>query len=155
MSDFFDMFVNTPYVPPARKKAEPKAATKKRRGRPEDMLQKSIVGYLRRSLPNEAWFCAVPNGAVLRGNDRQRMLQMEKLKATGLRPGAPDLFVFWAGRAFGLEVKAGSKQADTQKQVEQQLNAAGVPYNIVQSIDDVERFLRSHGLPLRASVVTS
>ena len=30
MSDFVDMFVNTPYVPPARKKTAPKAARKKR-----------------------------------------------------------------------------------------------------------------------------
>lgn len=155
MSDFVDMFLNTPYVPPARKPAAPKTPRKKRNAHPEDDLQKAIVKFLRASLPRPSWYCSVPNGAVLKGTKHQRMMQMERLKAAGLRNGAPDLLVFWNGRAFGIEVKAGSSQAESQKEAQRDLEAAGIPYTIAKSIFDVELFLRKHGVPLRASVVTS
>lgn len=39
-------------------------------------------------------FCAVPNGAVLRGDNLSRAKQVARLRAEGLRSGAPDLLVF-------------------------------------------------------------
>lgn len=43
-------------------------------------------------VPEMALF-AIPNGAVLAGDAKHRAIQMSRLKATGLRPGVPDLML--------------------------------------------------------------
>ncbi len=42
---------------------------------------------------DERLLMAIPNGAHLAGDGRMRAIQMTKLKATGLRPSAPDLLL--------------------------------------------------------------
>ena len=107
--------------------------------RPEDVLQKVVCQYLDRALPAEAWYCAIPNGAVLAGNPRQRGMQMNKLKATGLKVGAPDLMIFHDGCFYAIELKAGDgKQNANQIAVAERIRTAGGEYYVCRSLEDVE-----------------
>jgi len=117
--------------------------------RPEDILQKAVCDYLDRCLPSACYWCAIPNGAVLAGGKKERGMQMNKLKATGLKPGAPDLFVIYNGRFIGIELKSSSGRTnDNQKRASDQITVAGGLYSICRSVDEVESFLRMVGLPM-------
>lgn len=54
--------------------------------------QSLFVSYVCAAYPS-VLFHSIPNGANLAGNQRQRGMQMNYLKAEGLRPGCPDLFM--------------------------------------------------------------
>jgi len=120
--------------------------------RPEDHLQASICQFLDRALPTDAWYCSVPNGSVLAGTPAKRAMQMNKLKRTGLKVGAPDLFVLFMGQFLALEVKSPKGVvSDNQKITATDIRLAGGAYTIVRSVDDVEDELLAFGIPLRAS----
>ena len=78
---------------------------------------------------------AVPNGSVLAGDARQRAMQMNKLKATGLRLGFPDLLLlipFWSKFAAGLAIemkRIGEKARPEQLAYHELLRAQG--YRVV------------------------
>jgi hypothetical protein len=121
--------------------------------RPEDALQSSIVAFLERALPSCSYFASIPNGAHLAGDPKRRARAMATLKATGLRPGAPDLFVVHEGRFLGLEVKTEKgRLQDSQRSAADDITGAGGAYSVVRSIDDVCAVLSAWGVPLRASV---
>lgn len=122
--------------------------------RPEDAIQKSIVEYLARALPADSYVFAIPNGTVLAGDRVARAIQARKLKATGMSPGAPDIGVIVRGQFIGLEVKSDSGRLQPcQKAASDQIFAAGGLYSVVRSQGDAERYLRSCGVQLRASVI--
>ena len=55
-------------------------------------------------------YFAVPNGTQMAGNPGQRAIQTNKLKRTGLRPGAPDLVLVRDGEfPIALEMKRDDK----------------------------------------------
>lgn len=63
----------------------------------ESQEQKAVISWWATAhqlyrLPEFALF-AIANGAVLAGNAQRRAIQMNNLKATGLRVGVPDLFL--------------------------------------------------------------
>jgi hypothetical protein len=120
----------------------------------EDAAQASIVQYLKLALPPGCIFHSIPNGAVLAGTPKKRAHQMAKLKATGLRPGAADLLVLWNGRAIYMEVKYGDGRIQTnQIQFSDDACAAGGFWACVRSIDDVQEFLTSLGIPLKVKAI--
>lgn len=122
--------------------------------RPEDIIQKNICSFLDKALPKDAWYFSCPNGSVLAGNPKQRGMQMNKLKATGLKPGAPDLFVLVRGVLFGFEVKTDTgRLAASQKDVCDKIISAGGIWALVRSIGDVERCLVDNGVTLHATVL--
>ena len=57
---------------------------------------------------------AIPNGAHLAGDDKSRAIQMVKLKATGLRVGAPDLLLAMPRRMLCPWVDGSRQQVETQ-----------------------------------------
>lgn len=121
--------------------------------RDEDQIQKDICQFLDKALPSDSYYFAVPNGSVLAGNPRQRGMQMNKLKATGLKPGCPDLFVIVRRIIFALEVKTGAgRLAETQKDACDRIIAAGGIWAVVRSVEDVERILTDAGITLHATV---
>jgi len=122
--------------------------------RPEDILQKSVCGHLDVALPSSAWYCSIPNGSVLAGDPQQRGRQMNKLKSTGLKVGAPDLVICWSGRFIGIELKAGKGAlSDNQKDVSDKITLAGGFWSCCRSLADVEAFLMMLGVPLRARLL--
>jgi hypothetical protein len=147
MNDFVTEFLSTPYREPPKVAPKPKG-----KRRPEDVLQEGVATYLKRALPRTAWFCAIPNGAVLKGDSKQRSIQMARLKATGLKVGAPDLMVFYNSRALAIELKVDGALSDSQQRVQVDLEACGVPYTVARTIDNVQDFLAAQGVPLLARV---
>lgn len=122
--------------------------------RPEDLLQKSVCEHLDVALPSSAWYCSVPNGSVLAGDPQQRGRQMNKLKATGLKVGAPDLVICWNGRFIGIELKVGKGAlSDNQWKVSDRITLAGGLWSVCRSLGDVEAFLDMIGVPLRARLL--
>jgi hypothetical protein len=88
-----------------------------------------------------------PNGAVLAGGPRERAIQMNTLKASGLCVGFPDLIVFGKpGRVGFIEVKLeGEKQADSQVAVQSWLEEFGQFYAVCRSLADVDETLGKWG----------
>lgn len=70
---------------------------KRKRGNEESEIQKACIRWWASAcngfgVPEELLF-SIPNGAVLAGGARERAIQANILKAEGMRPGVPDLFL--------------------------------------------------------------
>jgi hypothetical protein len=112
--------------------------------RPEEQLQRAVVDllqvYANRGL---LAFCHVPNG------ERRDRATAGRLKAMGTTPGVPDLLI-WAdgGRCFGIELKAGAgKLSPAQTVWHATVSGLGHRVYVCRSVDDVERVLRTEGVP--------
>lgn len=118
--------------------------------RAEEQVQKSIVRYLAHALPTDAFLFATTNQRGTR-----KRFEMGILKAMGARAGVPDLCLIHHGRFIGLEVKAPKtgRMSERQADAAEEIVSAGGLYSVVRSVEDVERFLRSIGVPLRATVL--
>ncbi len=112
--------------------------------RPETRLQRSLrTMFATRGFRT----VAVPNGATLRGDAKERAIQMANLKRDGLCVGFPDLIVFGSqGRIGFVEVKCeGEKLRDTQIEVQGWLSELGHKHAVCRSIDDVDETLGNWG----------
>ncbi len=122
--------------------------------RPEDALQQQVCSYLEHALPRASYWCAIPNGAVLAGDKASRGRQMNRLKRTGLKPGAPDLIIIHDGRLLAIELKAGTgKLSEAQATTSDAIVASGGAYTVARSVDEVEAFLTSLDVPLRTRLM--
>lgn len=112
--------------------------------RPETALQRQIKAHLE---AKGLRIVASANGAQLAGNPKQRAMQMNSLKASGLCVGFPDITVYGQGNRIGhIEVKLeGEKQSDKQVEVEGWLRAWGHKYAVCRSITDVDETLAEWG----------
>lgn len=115
--------------------------------RQEDIIQAAIMHYLSRALPRESYYAAIPNGF------NKTPAGAVIAKATGLRAGAPDLFIVNQGRFFGIEVKTDKgRLTPEQEGAGNQINQAGGHWCVARSVEDVERFLTLWGVTLRARI---
>lgn len=107
----------------------------------EGCIQADVVKYLQ----SQKVFChSVPNEAA----GRSAVMQMQ-LISMGLRPGVADLVIWWptpVGIRLGyLELKnEKGQQSDAQLKFEKRCCEAHVSYDVVRSVDDVERLLRQY-----------
>lgn len=110
----------------------------------ETALQRQIKAELER---RGFRVVASANGAVLAGTPKQRAMQMNSLKASGLCVGFPDLTVYGGGRRIGhIEVKLeGEKQSETQVQCQGWLEAMGHSYAVCRSLLDLDETLEKWG----------
>ena len=117
--------------------------------RPEEQIQKAIVRFLGHALPLDAFVFAVPNQRGTR-----KKFEMGILKSLGVRAGVPDLIILYRQKFIGLEVKApGNSLSPEQKVARDAIVRAGGIYELVRSVEEVERFLRKWELPIRATVL--
>ena len=112
--------------------------------RPETRLQRDLRHYL--SLKGYRTV-AVPNGAVLRGDAKDRAIQMASLKRDGLTPGFADLLVYGKGGLMGhIEVKLeGTYQTASQVECQRWLGEFGQLYAVCRSVADVDETLEKWG----------
>jgi hypothetical protein len=125
----------------------------RRRARPEQALHLAAAQFLRLALrPPTIWF------AIDHGAGRMTPAAAGLLKARGGRKGVPDLLVLHPapqGRTvvIGLELKAGKgRPSAAQVAVAVEFALADAAYELCWSLDDVERALRTNGIPLHATV---
>ena len=78
-----------------------------------------------------------------------------RLKACGLKPGFPDIFVWRSdGRSVGLELKkVGKKPTEAQLLMHDRLSAVGVPVYVCQDVNEVITALRAFKVPLRKMAI--
>jgi hypothetical protein len=87
----------------------------------EHELQSSLIEWARLNIgryPPLEWLHAIPNGAQYGADRRMAIIQAMKLKAEGLLPGVPDLFLPFAARGyfgFYLELKAPGKLSQVRE----------------------------------------
>lgn len=112
--------------------------------RPETRLQREMRKYL--ALKGYRTV-AVPNGATLRGDAKDRAIQMANLKRDGLTPGFPDLIVFGKGGRVGfIEIKCeGNYQTASQKECERWLTEFGQPVAVCRSLADIDETINRWG----------
>ena len=112
--------------------------------RPETALQRQIKAHLE---AKGYRIVASANGAQLAGTPKQRAMQMNSLKSSGLCVGFPDITVYGGGRRIGhIEVKLeGEYQSPTQIACEGWLKDMGHDYAICRSLPDVDETLERWG----------
>lgn len=113
----------------------------------EDRIHTSIVRYMRSVLPHgwDVWH--IPN------NPRSAVAGA-RLKAMGMKAGAPDIMILgvvdeapWIGFA---EVKGPKgRLSSEQVKVHDRLKDKGIPVVVLRSIDDARDFIAANGLPSR------
>lgn len=115
--------------------------------RPEDALQRQLAAYLDLALPYDACWFAVPNGGA------RAKKEAAILAGLGVKAGAPDIVVFWSGRAFAIELKAPrGRVSEDQEAMHQALRRAGVAVTVARSLDEALRWLASWGVPLKGRI---
>lgn len=110
----------------------------------EDVLQTSIVAFLRLAAPTHFVF-AVPNGGF------RRKQEAVVLKRTGVVAGVPDLCLIGpCGTAHFFEVKTkDGVVTKAQREIKHLLMTMAVPCAVVRSIDDVKTALAYWKIPTR------
>jgi hypothetical protein len=92
----------------------------------------------------------VPNGAFLGNDPKARRRTMGGLLGDGLKPGAPDLAVYWNHGHALLEVKRPGcvkRLSDEQKRIHAELAEMGFTVGVVTSTEEAFQFLRERGAP--------
>jgi hypothetical protein len=115
----------------------------------ERQTQRSILAMLGRLFPT-VYVTHIPNGAHLAGGDTARFKQMGALKGDGLKPGFPDLAVYWNHGHALIEVKrpgCANRLSPDQKATHQILAECGYKPAVVTSAEEAYAFLVERGAP--------
>lgn len=115
----------------------------------ERQAQRSILAMMGRSFPR-VFVTHIPNGAHLAGGNEARFKQMGALKGDGLKPGFPDLAMYWNHGHCLIEVKrpgCAKQVSDAQKAVHQTLSECGYAPAVVTSATEAMAFLIERGAP--------
>lgn len=122
----------------------------RRMRRPEQDLQRTVVAFLRRFMPEPpegAFWFHVPNGG---GRSK---IEGAIFKAMGVKAGVPDLIFIWRGRTIAIELKGpDGRLTAIQKEVQSALTLAGAVVHEARSLEAVVEFLKVVGIPIRAEV---
>jgi len=111
-----------------------------KRKQPERQLQRAVFDYLKRAMPADSFFSAIPGG------DRQMT------RAPGYVSGLPDLIIIHNGAPIFIELKSATgRLSEAQKDVRDAIWRAGGFIYVARSIDDVQAILTERGISLRAS----
>lgn len=104
----------------------------------EAAVQQLVCNHLAlRARTNVVWF-AIPNGG-LRGSK----VEAARMKAQGVKAGAPDLMIFCDGRTFGLELKTvRGRLSGAQSAMLAKLEAAGVTVGCAYGLNHALQLLK-------------
>lgn len=116
------------------------------RNQPEFRLHCVVADYLRLQYPNLLWIHC-PNG------EARSAITGARLKRMGVRPGVPDILLWWMDLEKGpqsaaIELKASKgKQTETQISFEGAFLSSGARYSLCRSLDDVQLALCIWNVP--------
>ena len=89
------------------------------------------------------YFHSCPN--ELAGGGKSAKIRMGQFVSLGLRKGVADLVVWWPSGIGYVEVKTPTgRQSDNQKRFQERCKEYGVPYDLVRSVEDVQRLIALH-----------
>ena len=116
--------------------------------RPEEALQRTIIGWCRVALwpPEEGGplVAHIPNGG---GRSKA---EAGILKAMGVRAGMPDLVVLWERRHAWAEIKVDKGEpTQAQRDCHRDITLCGGIVTIVRCLDDFREFIRMLNIPTR------
>jgi len=122
--------------------------TERRCSRQEEFRLSCVVAdYLRRALPSTAVWSHFPAG------EARSAITGARLKRMGTARGWPDYLIVYDGKLIGLELKTPKGPVSKEQQaVGEAFSANGMAWTVARSLDAVESFLRSEGVPLKATV---
>jgi hypothetical protein len=113
--------------------------------RPEQALQKQVARYLDFALPKTATWFHPANGGY------RRKAEARIFKGLGVKAGVPDIVIIWEGRAYFIELKAGTnKLTEHQVNMMRSLTDAGAGWHCCTSLESVTETLDGWGIPLKA-----
>lgn len=115
---------------------------KSRSGPTEEAIQVALVGHLTWRLAPEVWWCAIPNGG------KRHAAVAAKLKAAGVRSGAPDMVFLAGGTLYALELKRGrgGRVSPEQAAHGRMITEAGGTFAIAHGLDAALQQLTDWGL---------
>jgi hypothetical protein len=114
----------------------------------EDELHRSVAQWLDWMLLPPALYTTFPAGWGELDN-----ATAGRLKASGLKPGFPDILAFRPGRCIGIELKTSDGPLkQSQKEMFPKLKAAGVDVYVCRSVDEVVQVLVEQGFPMRKTI---
>lgn len=113
-------------------------------GASEAAIQADCLELLRVGYPDVFVFHIANGGMIMEPR------VVAKLKWQGLRPGVPDLALYWTGGHALVEVKSAvGRLSDDQKAVHELLRMRGHKVGIVRSTDDLRAALAEWKVPCR------
>lgn len=115
--------------------------------RPEDVLQRAVLDYIRVVLPHAVVF-HVPNGGY------RNAIEGARLKRLGVMAGVADLVLLAGqGRVFFLELKAPKgRTTEAQEAFGEAARALGCGWALIRSIDDLALAFKAWGIKTRENV---
>lgn len=116
----------------------------------EGPIHRACIAFLEAVLPGSVVFHPA-NEVPLRGAAVKRAIA--KAKWNGTKPGYPDIICHHGGRTVLFEVKAeGNYLTKEQRSMRDALEAQGIPYAVVRSVDDVKEALDDWGIEFRGRI---
>lgn len=113
----------------------------------EDDLQIATADFLDLALPDNARWFHVPNGG------KRGKAEAGRFKAMGVKPGVGDVIVLFGPIYIMVEMKtATGSLSPEQREWRAFCRSVGAPWKLCRSVLEVEDFLRSCGLPLKATL---
>ena len=105
----------------------------------EDQIQAKFYQEAYNTIPQvRGLLFSVPNGGT------RNVIEAQKLKATGLTPGIPDIICLLNG-PIGFEFKTDTgKLSPAQVRIHEIWSRAGIPVHVVRSSDEAMKILKSH-----------
>ncbi len=113
----------------------------------ESRVHRAVARFLDLALPADCWWTTIGHG----GGGKVRGA---KLKAAGLKAGAPDILIVYRGQALFIELKGPKgRLSPVQHETHYQIGEAGARVAMCRSVDEVETYLRHYcQIPLKASL---
>jgi hypothetical protein len=120
----------------------------RRRGRPEQQIQKAVLAHLNWRGVSFLFVFHCPNGGW------RTAVEARIFQGLGVIAGIPDLLIVHRGQLFGLELKAESgRVSETQAVCHKRLRDAGARVAVAVGVDQAVQQLTAWGL-LRPSTST-
>jgi len=127
-------------------KARPTPKAEKPKEPSEHQEQAAFVEWFKHQFSGVR-ILSIPNGASLAGDSLKRAMQMGRLRAEGLSPGAPDLLIPAWNLWVEMKRKSGGVVSDDQHDWHEYLRRAGQTVIVARGFEDAARQVRAFRNP--------
>jgi hypothetical protein len=119
----------------------PDSVKTRRRRRPEQQLQRTLIAHLRWRAPRDTWWAHYPGGGA------RSAVEGAIFRGLGVRAGTPDLLLLKSGKLYCIELKSDrGRLSAAQIACHEELRAAGATVETVSNIDEALELLALWGI---------